>query len=435
MFLEAGRKLAANDGASSRDLFWETHLGPFDALITSSHTGFFARLGIQVDGLQGDEPGPTVELTLLLDQDRLLIDLSGSDEYIEASIPPQLGSFDFATIFGASDRTTGYWKLNFSGAYSVPRDPGQSWLNREVSYRPCDWLPLAYRDGYDVSTEEHRVSVKTQSGELLIDRQSGQITKLFVASSSSPIEFIAGEFDRRSRAFGKSVKGKRNVFVPQKPVTSVVSYLLNPGLRQLLEAWAYEDAEMKPINRFVDPIERLVDADLLSIFEGLGHAAISELSKNRDTDRSDRFSIPSTNGEINRAVWFVYCYQHPLASLFAEDSWPKRVYRLNSLIALGQTDLINQSINAFAADNENGPLAVGSLAVLMEVAGHPEAGRVAEVAVSKLQPDAFDRDLQVILDLPIGSTLFESLQSFERTLNQLSSNAKTRRDAAREFLL
>ncbi|MEM6470327.1 MAG: hypothetical protein AAF802_12295 [Planctomycetota bacterium] len=412
LFLAAGRSLADAGRRDAGDACWEANVGSIHMNLISSQAG----LMFQVHAQESDElgaPEKISKLTLLAEHDRLLVDFNRHEQYVEIQFPHRVGSLNFTTEFGASNEAERLWAIRGDAKLSSDRGPGQPAIRRTFSFRPCDWLPFAYRTEFEVTETESDVTVSEKHAEsrsrFAIDRASGRVKELI--AMSGPLQFHPGEFERQRRTLRISLETKRNSFRNEKPITSVVNYLLDRDVRALLDVLAKEvNYDVNLIGPAADVCERLVQADLLAfVDESFLYFA------NRETS-NERFQIGHHLAERNDNPHVVrnraQAYLNQIADGLPTETWPEELVRASGDVIFGPTASAKQTLRAFLEDRDHGPLSLGSLAVMMDVVHHPAAKIVAKFAVARLNPANFSRELNALLELPLGPSIVKSISAF-----------------------
>ncbi len=193
-----------------------------------------------------------------------------------------------------------------------------------------------------------------------------------------------------------------NTFDSDEPFSSLAKFLSSSNAVQ-----SYRDIA----NRDKEPVFS-VHSDRISAINRLSNAGLFQpidlLLLNGKTDTSDsKFEIPDrtpqpssfADGLASTGAKYLLKW---LPDLFAEGTWPMQISREACLVMVQRGLYANDVLSDLAREPAASPLRDSSLAGLLSVMKHPGAKHFAARAMESLEPDAFDRDLKLLLSGPAG---------------------------------
>lgn len=338
--------------------------------------------------------------TFVVDRTHIGISHSDSPAVWKADVTGFRGALRLETKLAAAQSDTHLSHVNFNLNWHSERREDEPLLSQMLNLSPAGWCAFAYKKELRIETVANQLMATGETERMVIDVASGKISRWDSGSSTARVQ--AGLFEQMREQIVRENANKQNAYQAAQPVTSLIGYMVSEpccnGLSDVL--------------RIATSGTRSLNSPLRSAFEKLASAGLfvpldAFALHTAQWSGGERFAIPdetTDSKDLKRwAVSLVGKYTLKcLPDLFAEGTWPMKVAREACLVAVQRGRHTNKVLKELKNDASTGPLCDASVACLLSLVGQPLAPSFATRSLGNLEPEKFDRDMNVLLSGPSG---------------------------------
>ena len=286
--------------------------------------------------------------------------------------------------------------------------------NMQYGSRPVPWSirvdpPVFFRilkNAPDCRLEHGILHLKGETVAAQIDAGSGRLVELDIDANLEETDPFYGKMDcdgitlsivpgALARAVATAESEARelpNYFDPDAPITSFVQFVA--------DAIPIAEVDRRICRQIAENLKgSLLEKELVTMYG------------NKETKRS--FWIPlrlETASAKNANGWLALCM--PIAQYNPYGEWPWEFFYFLTAASLNEQALLYPACLEFINNKERGPLACWAAGY--SLLRYPQLTRpLAMTGLSRLNEEAFLRDLALLEGRPFGETLVRLLQSFE----------------------
>jgi len=350
------------------------------------------------EGIAADEP--LRKTTFVVDRNHVGLSHSDSPSIWRADVTGFHGAIRLETKLAAAQSDKHLSNVTFNLKWHSERRDDEPLLSQMLNLSPAGWCAFAYKKELDIETVGNKLFATGDTERLVVDVESGQISRWDSGSSTARVQ--AGLFEQMRDQIVSENAHKQNEYQSTQPVTSLIQFMVSePCWNGLIDVLRIASSGTKSLNpELRSAFEKLASVGLFVPLDAFAlHTAQSS--------RGERFVIPDETTEpkdLKRwAVALVGKYTLKcLPDLFAEGTWPMTVAREACLVAVQRGRHTNKVLKELKHDASTGPLCDASVACLLSLVRQPIASSFATRSLENLDPVKFDRDMNVLLSGPNG---------------------------------
>ena len=289
-----------------------------------------------------------------------------------------------------------------AGLFPVDKKPGA--VDLLVVSRPAAFLRMASKFG-SCTLKEGKLVLESTEVRVIFDATTGQLV-----SVQGVGEGTVGTVRVRATTGAFEEAGRRLCAIPD-------SYLRIRGFGSFGEGLA----QFVALDRLRDGPGGGVDSTILAaVFGKTFQAAMEGLHVTEDPG----FTIPWDKGDLDSTEPDIQTIALMAGNLlFARGTWPRDVAREAALVAAGKSMRTGIVLSRLYQSDEVGPLGHLTIAALLDMMDSPAAPAFAKKGLSMATPEAFERDVAVLVDQ--GGALGRILQQLAAAVRGLSSEDRT----------
>ncbi len=387
-----------------------THEGRRVRMIFGARGVFFELIASEL----ADEGVGKGKLRAMVDRHQVLVDHSKLGEKLLVELRDE-GQMLFTHRFSASTKPDKFVTSKFTFNGDVPLKRGESPFEFQFLSSPSDWIPLAYHDAVRFDHKGDELIVTHDREQIHVDAKTGRIIQWVTEYGTN--HFAAGLLATEREALDASIAAKPVSDVRGEPLSSLMQYLLTePVIGSIAQCESSSDAgsSQLPDRHLFSATRKLAAGGLFSTLDVVRDWAVHD-------DDAESFQIPSGLSRKNSTTRIVLeiCARLTLLhahQLFDEETWPLILTREAALVVVGGTEQSGEVLLQLINDEQTGPIGLTSIAWLMKLLRMPPdmIREVAKRAQSRLNPEAFDADFELLtrkIDLDSVSRLREGFQS------------------------
>ncbi len=314
--------------------------------------------------------------------------------------------------------------FSLGGGITTDRTPSDDPLSFNLSLNPAGFIELARLETLGCRIEENRLVGRSKTAHMSFNAATGGDLKVrfFEGDKETSISctFEKGAFAKAYEEFVPSIKSCENVYEKERPLTSVLCYLLHDA-RSLWALFPEKElsVDKNRVAAIMELLQQWLAADALSPLD----KAAAGLSKEKQQPDA-RFSLPVSIGSAEKLPAMLAAFIASACNdLFRAGSWPWTVSREVACVLNGRSRYTGQVLQKLFESKEMGPIGFLTVSKLLSFINPHFSRMFASRGLFTLSLDGFKKDYRLLFhDGTYLSAILKKWLGYVKTLDDDALN-------------